>query len=140
MDKRILGLAILLLNVTLFLPVALAVEQPNNYNPIYTLAHKDIVLYSGSIEGTACTNRYATSGDYCSGNIRMYYQCDYKNGGLTWQKRSENCMDYGYLCVSGDCVLTSTQNILYKNIKQVLVFLGIIGFFGYLYLRDKKKK
>ena len=136
MDKRILGLAILLLSTALFLP-AWAVEPPSNYNPIYTLEHKHIVLYSGSIEGTSCTNRYATSGDYCSGNIRMYYQCDYKDGGLTWQKRSENCGDYNYICYAGDCVESSTSNVFMKN--AMLIIGGIIALGGAFYLGSKRK-
>jgi len=114
----------------------LAVSQPPNFNP---LSKSDIYSVTGaSIEGEPCSNQYKISGSYCSGNIRMYYQCLPSSTGLTWQKRSENCGDYNYICYAGDCVPSSTSNIFKQKI--LLFFLIIALSIGAFYLGTKSRK
>ena len=89
---------------------AMATEQPNSppvapLDPFgqdvllsafgdTSLPALDLSAYPLSVMGTQCSNVYATTGDYCSGNIRIYYQCLQTMDGSEWQQRSENCEDY----------------------------------------------
>ncbi|RLJ00632.1 MAG: hypothetical protein DRP06_01690 [Candidatus Aenigmatarchaeota archaeon] len=133
MLKKMFYLAIISL---LFLSPILALSQPSNYNPMGEIKNS-ITVYSvaGGVIGESCTNQYKIIGDYCSGNIRQYLQCLPSVNGLTWQQRSENCGDYGYLCYAGDCVPSSTSNILMQNV--LLIIGGIIALTGAFYLGGK---
>jgi len=117
MENSIFAL-LFILSLLAISPV-LAVSQPPNFNP---LSEKTIYSVTGaSIEGESCSNQYKVTGSYCSGNIRQYFQCLPSSSGLTWQKRSENCGDYNYICYAGDCVPSSTSNIFKQ--KFLLIFI-----------------
>ena len=126
--------------MVLLLSPILAISQPSNYDPLGDIP-RTTILYSvmdGGIIGESCTNQYKTTGDYCSGNIRQYLQClPGSYGSMTWQQRSENCGDYGYICYAGDCVPSSTSNVFMQN--ALLIIGGIIAIGGAFYLGGKLK-
>lgn len=114
---------ILLLIILLVLPTVLAINKPLSINP-----------FGNSIEGTSCTQRYAITGNYCSGNtLRVYYQCLPTNEGLVWQKRSEDCTLQNGLCYNGEC-RTKKSYFLTKT----LILLGIIILSYVLYKRWRR--
>lgn len=107
-----------MLTLALFcLPISLAneIEQPPHpdspfepsdsllsvFQPQSELPDLDISASSNSLMGSECSEKYATTGEYCSGHIRIYHQCLPVSDGLEWQQRSENCGDYpgGGRCV-----------------------------------------
>ncbi len=65
------------------------------------LPDMDIHPSSLSIAGSACSALYSTTNEYCSGHIRIYYQCLDTIEGPEYQQRTENCAEYpgGGICV-----------------------------------------
>jgi len=98
----------------------------------------DISASPLSIAGSECSNIYASTGDYCSGNIRIYYQCLQTMSGMEWQQRSENCEDYlgKGRCTESDgkarCVdfagsRTESKAVIIVSIALILIGL-VLGF------------
>ena len=84
-----------------------------------------------SIIGDSCTNEWSTTGDYCSGLIRIYYQCVPSLNGLIWEQRSENCGSYGGRCMIKDGVAQCVDlpgETPYSH-KVMLIGFGLAGVF-----------
>ena len=99
----------------------------------------DITLSTSSIMGSECSNLYTSTGHYCSGHLRIYYQCLPTMDGGEWQQRSENCGDYpgGGRCSQGsgkaECVdylgdTTHGKKLLWWGIGLIILGL-VLGFF-----------
>jgi hypothetical protein len=95
---------------------------------------------SANIAGQSCSNMYATTGEYCSGHIRQYYQCLPSTTGGQWERRSENCMDYltGGICMEDSgkatCEVGVTEHVRNTSIwlsVAIIVGIGLLigGFF-----------
>ena len=92
----------------------------------------DISASPLSIMGSQCSNRYATTGDYCSGNIRIYYQCLQTADGMEWQQRSENCEDYPgkARCSEADGTAKCVDFAGSNDNTRLMVILGIVFIIG----------
>jgi len=129
MKKRNSLFLIIIFIFTLTISPIFAISQPQNINPLFK---KEIYSVAGaSITGEPCSNQYKITGSYCSGNLRIYYQCLPSSSGWIWQKRVENCGDYNYICYAGDCVPSSTSNILKQNFLLIttIIILSIIIYY-----------
>ena len=84
-----------------------------------------------SFAGTECSNLYASSNEYCSGHVRIYYQCLPTVDGGEWQQRSENCEDYSGRCIEEDgsarCVDGYGQTGFGKKLLVWGVVLILVG-------------
>ena len=96
---------------------------------------------SPNILGQPCTNLYATTGEYCSGHIRQYYQCVPSTTGGQWERRSENCADYftGGICMEDSgkatCEVGVTDHVKNTTIwLLVAIIAGIILLIGGFFL------
>jgi len=93
----------------------------------------DLTPSGSSLSGSSCSNQYATTNEYCSGEVRIYYQCLPTADGLEWQQRSENCGDYvgGGRCVEegnkAKCVDMGGDTSYGKTVLALSMVLIIIG-------------
>lgn len=82
------------------------------------------------LEGTPCTNLYATMDEYCSGHVRIAYQCRETIDGPEWTQISENCANYlgGGICVMEDnkAVCDSFAGSTSQGKKMLWIALGLI--------------
>lgn len=85
------------------------------------------ITASNSFAGTACTEKYASTGSYCSGHVRVYYQCLPTMDGNEWQQRSENCGDYpgGGICAMEDGQATCKDYAGQTEYGRKMLFMGI---------------
>lgn len=139
---KLIGLIVCFLICVSF---AYAIPQPNQpndpFSSIQTLSitggsdnlDLDISPSSLSIMGSSCSNLYSTTGEYCSGHVRIYYQCFETLDGGQWQQRSENCEDYSGRCVEEDgkakCVDGYGQTPYGKKLLWIgvsLIFIGLL--------------
>jgi len=130
MKKIVVPIIILLVMVSL----VMAVEKPIG-DELFAITQPDALITG--LSGQRCYKDYATTGEYCSVNIREYYQCLPRLDGSEWVFKSENCGDYGQSCIVDDgkatCVSSSASDIPWKTI-------GIIaGIVFVLYIIFKKK-
>lgn len=108
-NKLILMIVLILASVSV-----LAITQPENPEDPFSspqllsvygdsaLPPLDITTSPLSIMGSECSNLYVTTGEYCSGHVRIYYQCLQTMEGAEWQQRNENCEDYSGRCIEED--------------------------------------
>ena len=124
MKKLIILLMVLILCASVF-----ALNQPAKPD---TEIEGDIsATGSTSIQGTSCTNLYETTGDYCSGHLRIYYQCLPTLDGGQWEQRTEDCESYGGRCselfTEAKCVDYPTSSPRSKIIIAVSILFLIIS-------------
>ncbi|MFC1591653.1 hypothetical protein ACFL43_03915 [Thermodesulfobacteriota bacterium] len=97
----------------------------------YLLPDIDISSSPLSIMGSSCSNLYSTTGEYCSGHVRIYYQCLQTVEGSEWQQRNENCEDYSGRCIEEDgqakCVDGYGQTSYGKKILWTGILLIVVG-------------
>jgi len=102
-----------------------------------------------TIEGEPCYEKYKTTEGYCSGNIRIYYQCAPRTSGLEWTRQSENCGDYNGRCVIRDnkatCIVGgpysgSNITIIIGFIIFIIVVIGVIAIIWRTAKRRKKRR
>ena len=132
MKKIVVPIIILL--VMMNLSLVIAVDKPVSDN-LFAISQPE-ALTSGLV-GQKCYKDYSTTGEYCSINIREYYQCLPRTGGSEWVFKSENCGTYGQSCKMDDgkatCVSSSASSMPWKTV-------GIIaGIVFVLYLITKRK-
>lgn len=120
MKSKILTTILLAMLCICYSGSAYAMDKPanpsdpfNSYSTSLSFMSTEQILPSLSIApsentlmGSACSNLYATTGDYCSGHMRIYYQCLETLDGGEWQQRTENCEDY---IGGGRCAVQSGQ-------------------------------
>jgi len=117
-------IAMLLVLMTI-IPLVIALEQPlGTEDLIFSIEQPESL--STTIEGERCYEEYGTTEGYCSGNIRIYYQCLQRMEGLEWIRQSENCGDYSGRCVIKDskaqCITGETKT----STKTIAIVIGII--------------
>jgi len=103
--KKIIYLIMSLILISSVLAVSKPAQQPDPFKVFYLtvagtqkLTAFDIAPPPSSIVGRECTNLYSTTGDYCSGHLRVYYQCLPHLDGNWYEQRTENCKDYDGRC------------------------------------------
>ncbi len=115
---------VMLLILMTVIPLVIALEQPLTID-IFSIEQPEGL--STTIEGETCYKEYATTEGYCSGNIRIYYQCLQRLEGKQWIRQSENCGDYDGRCVIRDgkatCITGEGGGI---SGKTILIIVGVI--------------
>lgn len=85
-----------------------------------------------------CYDYWAITNSHCSGDIRLYRQCEPTMTGGEWVSKTENCKDYGnnWSCLINDCVAISFNPIL-DNLETIfwaiitIAIILLIVFFAY---------
>ena len=110
-------ISLTILSIILCCAVVLAIPKPDQPADPFSTSEYETLSVSGesqslpaldisaspnSLMGSECTNLYASTGDYCSGHVRIYYQCLPTLYGSEWQQRNENCEDYEGRCIEED--------------------------------------
>jgi len=92
----------------------------------------DITASENTLMGSECSNLYATSGEYCSGHVRVYFQCLPAIDGSQWEQRSENCADYpgGGRCVEEDGKAQCVDYAGTTSYGKKMLVIGIVLIVG----------
>jgi len=122
MNKQIFMLPLLVVMVASLAVGAAAQTAPSQTNPVLSVYQPTPPAATGT-----CSIHYAERGAYCSGDIRMFEKCiPTSNTEGSWQIRSENCGDYGWLCFAADCTEPSlTVYFLMFGLPAIVIVLVI---------------
>ena len=116
---------------------AIAIDQPENQADPFESPHTlsvygdsglpdlDITPSPLSIMGSECSNLYKTTSEYCSGHVRIYYQCLETMDGGEWQQRSENCEDYSGRCIEEDGQAKCVDGLGQTGYGKKMLYWGI---------------
>jgi len=117
---------VMLLIMLTVIPLVVALEQPlSSEDLIFSIGQPEGL--STTIEGTICYKEYGTTEGYCSGDIRIYYQCLQRMEGLQWIRQSENCADYDGRCVirEGKATCLTGESGGFSG-TTIIIIVGII--------------
>jgi len=130
--------------VLLMSSMVFALDKPPQINPLQNLKIKTTQYSIAGIplDGQACTLEYATTGSYCSGSLRMYYQCLYQTvDSMAWEKWSEDCSAYSAYCVAGDCrggYVSSDFSYLIVLMSAIIIAVLTLGLKKFTKMENKK--
>jgi len=148
--KQIIYLIMSLILISSVFAVSKPAHQPDPFTTFYMsitgtqqVEALSVAPNPDSIVGKECTNIYSTIGDYCSGHLRIYYQCLPHTDGNWYEQRTENCENYDGRCAvvnsKAQCVdMPGTSPYSRKLFIAGLIFsLTLIG--GGIFLEKKTK-